>query len=111
ELKLLIAVLGIYSCYLTSGILQEHIYSYRSPEPELAGERFTATIFLLWVQCAVNVAFAFVAMNLSGRSGDRLPVGLFAMAGCAYIGAMVCSIEALKYVNFPTKELGKSCKV
>jgi len=24
---------------------------------------------------------------------------------------MVCSIDALKYVNFPTRELGKSCKV
>jgi solute carrier family 35 (UDP-galactose transporter), member B1 len=24
---------------------------------------------------------------------------------------MACSIEALNYVNFPTKELGKSCKM
>lgn len=41
----------------------------------------------------------------------QLPQHLFGTAGFAYIGAMVCSIEALKYVNFPTKELGKSCKV
>lgn len=40
-----------------------------------------------------------------------MPQRLFGTAGFAYIGAMVCSIEALKYVNFPTKELGKSCKV
>lgn len=40
-----------------------------------------------------------------------MPQHLFGTAGFAYIGAMVCSIEALKYVNFPTKELGKSCKV
>lgn len=32
QVKLAISVLGIYGCYLTSGILQEHIYSYRSPD-------------------------------------------------------------------------------
>ncbi|CAM9584169.1 unnamed protein product [Choristocarpus tenellus] len=41
----------------------------------------------------------------------QIPHEIFCIAGFAYIGAMVCSIEALKYVNFPTKELGKSCKV
>jgi hypothetical protein len=46
-----------------------------------------------------------------GKSGEIIPHKLFAMAGTGYISAMVCSIEALKYVNFPTKELGKSCKV
>lgn len=40
-----------------------------------------------------------------------MPKQLFATAGSAYIGAMVCSIEALKYVSFPTRELGKACKV
>ncbi|CAM9740108.1 unnamed protein product [Ascophyllum nodosum] len=50
-------------------------------------------------------------MKLYGRSGDKMPQSLFATAGFAYIAAMVCSIEALHYVNFPTKELGKSCKM
>jgi hypothetical protein len=58
ELKLMVAVLGIYGCYLTSGILQEHIYSYRTA----SGERFGQTLFLLWVQCVVNVLFAGIAM-------------------------------------------------
>lgn len=49
--------------------------------------------------------------NLRAPAFLQLPHRLFATAGFAYIGAMVCSIEALKYVNFPTKELGKSCKV
>lgn len=40
-----------------------------------------------------------------------MPQKLFATAGVSYIGAMVCSIDALQYVNFPTRELGKSCKV
>eukprot|EP00953_Heterococcus_sp_UTEX-ZZ885_P034214 17736-Heterococcus_DN1.PRE.2 len=173
ELKLMVAVLGIYGCYLTSGILQEHIYSYRTA----SGERFGQTLFLLWVQCVVNVLFAGIAMVIGklnmqdlldldsachhskfapcicvtpfvamlsrvnntacapvyllqsayrtddvvllllamlcagGKSGEIIPHKLFAMAGTGYISAMVCSIEALKYVNFPTKELGKSCKM
>lgn len=32
--------------------------------------RFSSTLFLLWVQCIVNVAFAYMAMALYGRSGD-----------------------------------------
>lgn len=40
-----------------------------------------------------------------------MPQHLFGTAGFGYTGAMVFSTEALKYVNFPTKVLGKSCKV
>lgn len=54
---------------------------------------------------------AFVCCGPACPVGEQLPQQLFGTAGFAYIGAMVCSIEALKYVNFPTKELGKSCKV
>eukprot|EP00903_Cladosiphon_okamuranus_P014426 g13387.t1 len=108
EVKLVICVLGIYFCYMSSGMLQENIFLYRTEDGE---GRFSSTLFLLWVQCVVNVVFAYLAMQAYGRSGDKMPQHLFGTAGFAYIGAMVCSIEALKYVNFPTKELGKSCKM
>lgn len=108
EVKLVICVLGIYFCYMSSGMLQEMIILYRTEDGE---GRFSSTLFLLWVQCVVNVMFAYVAMMVYGRSGDKMPQHLFCTAGFAYIGAMVCSLEALQYVNFPTKELGKSCKM
>lgn len=38
------------------------------------GDRFSSTLFLLWVQCVVNVAFSFVAMFVNGRSGDKVCV-------------------------------------
>lgn len=38
------------------------------------GGRFSSTLFLLWVQCVVNVVFAFVAMFVNGRSGDKVCV-------------------------------------
>lgn len=42
---------------------------------------------------------------------SQIPQQLFGTAAFGYTGAMVLSTEALKYVNFPTKVLGKSCKV
>jgi hypothetical protein len=57
------------------------------------------------------VCWCWRMLCAGGKSGEIIPHKLFAMAGTGYISAMVCSIEALKYVNFPTKELGKSCKV
>ncbi len=48
---------------------------------------------------------------LGGPSGEPISLKLFGLAGTAYISAMCCSMGALNYVNFPTKELGKSCKV
>ncbi|CAM9268561.1 unnamed protein product [Scytosiphon promiscuus] len=88
-------------------MLQESIVSYRSQR----GERLSATLFLMWVPSVVNVVLAYLAMLLNGRSGEKLPQQVLATAGFAYVGATALSIEALKYVNFPTRELGKSCKM
>jgi solute carrier family 35 (UDP-galactose transporter), member B1 len=107
ELRLLICAGGIYACYLTYGVLQEEIYKFRGPN----GEKFTATMFLLLVQCVVNALFAWICMAANGRSGDKMPLGSFALTGASYIGAMLFSNEALKYVSYPVQALGKSCKM
>ena len=39
-------------------------------------DRFSSTLFLLWVQCVVNVVFAYLAMQTYGRSGDKVRRGL-----------------------------------
>jgi len=141
ELKLCICAGGIYTCYLAYGVLQEWLYKYRSED----GEGFTATFFLLLVQCGANCAFAAVSMLLFGagkrdapappstkfacvcvcrRPRSSTPLGpplsptpfpLSLRSGSpialSYVGAMLCSNEALKYVNYPTQALGKSCKM
>eukprot|EP01084_Bolivina_argentea_P156143 272105_1 len=107
EINLIISVGGIYGCYLLSGLLQEDIYVYRAEN----GGRFIYTFFLLWIQCIVNVCFSYVSSKIVGPSGEPISLKLFGLVGTAYISAMCCSMEALKYVNFPTKELGKSCKM
>jgi len=107
ELKLLICAGGIYASYLTFGVLQEQIFKYRGPE----GERFTATLFLLWVQCLVNALFALCFMLGGSRSTQKIPLFNFGLTGTSYILAMLFSNEALKYVSYPTQALGKSCKM
>ncbi len=107
ELKLLVCAGGIYASYLTFGVLQEMIFKYRGPQ----GERFTATLFLLWVQCLVNALFALGFMVAGSRSTQKIPLFNFGITGTSYILAMLFSNEALKYVSYPTQALGKSCKM
>ena len=42
-------VVGIYTCYLYYGVLQEDIY-----RPDEDGRKFESTLFLLFAQCVVN---------------------------------------------------------
>eukprot|EP01041_Mallomonas_annulata_P011631 gene11631-24356_t len=107
ELKLFIAVTGIYSCYIAYGIYQEALYHYKSAE----GMKFTATFFFLLVQCLTNVVLAGIFMLYFGGSKKKPPTINFVVVGFSYIGAMLFSNEALKYVSYPTQALGKSCKM
>lgn len=108
ELKLLIAVGGIYSCYIAYGIYQEALYHFKSP---IDGKKFSATFFFLLVQCLTNAIIAGLFMMIFGRSKNSPPVLSYIMVGFSYIGAMLFSNEALKFVSYPTQALGKSCKM
>ncbi|RHY01851.1 hypothetical protein DYB25_005858 [Aphanomyces astaci] len=56
-----------------------------------------------------NVSFA--ATFIWVPKNKNVPLGPFAFSAFSYLGAMLCSNEALKYVNYPTQALGKSCKM
>lgn len=113
EMKLLIAIGGIYTCFITFAINTEGLYSYVSPAEGEAGGKFTATLFFLLVQCLTNTALAATALLLlpSPPPSSSPPVLDYITAGCSYITAMLCSTEALKYVSLPLQALGKSCKM
>ncbi|KAL3666448.1 hypothetical protein V7S43_008696 [Phytophthora oleae] len=106
-LNLLICIAGIYTCYLSYGIFQEKIFTYRSP----SGDKFTSTLFMLFVQCVTNSLVAYAATFVWKPERARMPLAPFAFTAAAYLGAMLCSNEALKHVSFPTQALGKSCKM
>lgn len=106
-LNLAVCIAGIYTCYLSYGIFQEKIFTYRSP----SGDKFTATLFMLFVQCVANAVVAYAATFVWKPERARMPLAPFAFTAAAYLGAMLCSNEALKHVSYPTQALGKSCKM
>ncbi|KAJ0398330.1 hypothetical protein P43SY_000775 [Pythium insidiosum] len=105
--NLLVCIGGIYVCYLSYGIFQEKIFTYRTPD----GDKFTATLFMLFVQCVMNALVAYSATFIWRPDRPTMPLAPFAIPSSAYLGAMLCSNEALKHVSYPTQALGKSCKM
>lgn len=66
---------------------------------------------MLFVQCVTNAAVAYGATFIWKPQRASLPLQPFAFTSFAYLGAMLCSNEALKHVSFPTQALAKSCKM
>jgi len=124
-LQLVTSTGGIYFFYLYYGMLQEKIN-----RPHDDGSRFTATYFLLFVQCLFNFVVARVMVmidggksttkdvseiatmspfsGLIGRHSGSVWIGLFS---ASYISAMLCSNLSLQYVSYPFQALAKSCKM
>lgn len=107
--KLFICCAGIFLCYFYYGILQEKIT--RVPYGD-ANEKFVYQQSLVFSQCIVNALFAFAAIKVtSGEAGkDTTPTYMYLWCAMSYLGAMLASNTALRYVNYPTQVLGKSCK-
>jgi solute carrier family 35 (UDP-galactose transporter), member B1 len=107
-IKLMIGVFGVYFCYITNGISEEELYSYKS---RVNGEKFTATSFYLFIVCFINCVIAVIGMLVFTRS-HRIPSTLQGITtGFSHVGAMYFASEALKHLTYPTQVLGKSCKM
>ena len=99
---------GIFACYFYYGVIQEKITrgSYG-----LDKERYLYTVFLVFCQCVINALFAKgMLLVTSDGTPSKTPAYLSFMCGCTYVGAMLASNASLKWVNYPTQVLGKSCK-
>uniref|UniRef100_UPI00358EF66F solute carrier family 35 member B1-like n=1 Tax=Myxine glutinosa TaxID=7769 RepID=UPI00358EF66F len=108
--KLLVCFLGVFVCYIYYGILQESIMRGKYGEGEQM-ETFHFATSLVFLQCAINAAFAKLVMTLITKPGpDHTTWSLYGACSLSYLGAMVSSNSALQFVNYPTQVLGKSCK-
>lgn len=68
-MRLAICVCGINFFYLYYGVLQEQLY--RADED---GSRFSATFFLMFLQCLVNFLVALAMMKLLGGEATAKPL-------------------------------------
>eukprot|EP00736_Rhodelphis_marinus_P002408 Rmarinus@m.9328 len=100
--------LGIYVCYIYYGVVQERI---NTQEYEPDDQLFRFPLFLVFVQCTFNCVFAFIVVLIRKPKPNRIPQSKYFMISVCYIFAMFCSNYALRFVNYPTQVLGKSCKM
>lgn len=107
--KLIYCFLGIFVCYLFFGIFQEKITrsNYGSEDNP---ERFTFFYCLVLAPCIFNAIFAKGVLLATETQKDTTPQSMYAICSISYLGAMVASNAALKYVSYPFQVLGKACK-
>ncbi|XP_003745674.1 solute carrier family 35 member B1 [Galendromus occidentalis] len=108
SVKLIIYAAGIFISYAVFGIFQEKILRGRYGADR---ERFEYPFTLLFLQCFVNAALARILLSTIWKQGrDLTTYGYYISASFFYMLAMLTSTAALKYVNYPTQVVAKSCK-
>ncbi|ORZ32412.1 UAA transporter [Catenaria anguillulae PL171] len=116
-----LCVVGIYSCFLTWGLLQERVTatpytSALSPtDPSGAPVYFRSFIVLNLLQSLLAALVGAIYLFLfRGQSlGPRHPSVLKRYFGVALFNSLASPFgyAALKYIDYPTMILGKSCKL
>ncbi|XP_030829064.1 solute carrier family 35 member B1 [Strongylocentrotus purpuratus] len=104
--KLLLCFCGVFVCYFYFGILQEKITKGSYGE----NEKFNYFLCLLFLPCVFNALYAKAVLYFTSEGSDPTSHKLYAACSVTYLGAMVASNMALRYVSYPFQVLGKSCK-
>ncbi|MCL7023162.1 hypothetical protein MKW94_026894 [Papaver nudicaule] len=102
-------IAGIWSAYITQGVLQETLSTKRfGPD----GERFEHLSFLNLAQNVVCLFWSFIMLKLwSGSSSGGAPWWSYWSAGITNTIGPAMGIEALKYISYPAQVLAKSSKM
>jgi len=108
ELKLAIAISGIFFSFSYFAVLQEDVYKKEYGEEK---QRFGFTFLALFVERGINALVALVGVLALGGSGVKIPHKEIFNSGISQMLAMAASNEALRYVSYPTQVLGKSGKM
>jgi len=97
EVQVVISAVSIYTCYLYYGFLHEKMFKV-----EYGGEKFSYTIFLVFMQCVFNMVAAGIVLKIFPQEKrDTTPHSSYALVSLSYLGAMVCSFSALHYISYP----------
>ncbi|KMZ56937.1 UDP-galactose/UDP-glucose transporter 3 [Zostera marina] len=106
---LLTCVAGIWSAYITQGVLQETLSTKKfSPDDK----RFEHLPFLNLAQNVLGFFWAFIMIKLwSQRSSGSAPWWSYWSASISNTIGPAMGIEALKYISYPAQVLAKSSKM
>ncbi|KAF7678781.1 UDP-galactose transporter like protein 1 [Astathelohania contejeani] len=106
---LLIHAIGIYIFFLSWGIFQERITTTM-----YNGSKFNYFIFLSTVQSIGAITISYLASRRKGVSLNYYSKGLiFKYIQCSLLQLLSSqlSYRSLRYINYPTLIIGKSCKL
>lgn len=114
-LRFTLCVVGIYTCFLTWGVVQERVSTTPYGDTETP-KKFKFFIVLNLIQSIIAAFVAFVYLKACGRSLNlkETPRSLYLKYGQVAIFNCIGSpfgYAALKHIDYPTMILGKSCKL
>lgn len=104
-----IAVIGVYLCFLSHGVMQELVYSIADPK---TGQLFKFPLVLVAFSCLCSGLLGVIINGFRSTKVTRslktlYPSNDIARQGCltavTYAGAMLASNYALTQVNYPTQ--------
>lgn len=105
---LVCCIAGIWSAYITQGVLQETLSTKRFGSE---GKRFEHLSFLNLAQNVVCLLWSFIMLKISRSSSGGAPWWKYWSAGITNTIGPAMGIEALKYISYPAQVLAKSSKM
>lgn len=118
NLKLAVCIVGIYTFFLTWGVMQERLAStaYPNIDPTLPPSRFSSFLLLNLLQALTCSAIALLSLlrhnlPLSSPFQDKKCLVEYLRVSASGSLASPFGYAALKHINYPTMVLGKSCKL
>jgi UDP-galactose transporter B1 len=114
-LRFTLCVIGIYTCFLTWGVVQERVSTTPYGDEETP-KKFKFFIVLNLIQSIIAATVAYIYLKACGRSLNlqETPRSLYLKYGQVAIFNCIGSpfgYAALKHIDYPTMILGKSCKL
>merc|ERR1711953_792047 len=111
-LRLCFCATGLYTSYLTWGVLQERIITreYGADENGI-GEKFTDSQFLVFINRFSALIVAGIYIQVKRQQKHGCPFYKYSFCSFSNILSSWFQYEALKFVSFPTQVLAKACKV
>lgn len=102
---------GLMCSYLTWGVLQEKIMTQEYINFEGKTSHFKDSQFLVFANRLLAFSIAAICIKMRQEPRHRTPFYKYTYASFSNIMSAWFQYEALKFVNFPTQVLAKSCKI
>ncbi|CAD7092759.1 unnamed protein product [Hermetia illucens] len=108
---LIYCFVGLMGSYLTWGVLQEKIMTqeYKGADGKLS--YFKDSQFLVFANRVLAFVISGSYLFVKQQTRHRAPMYKYSFASFSNIMSAWFQYEALKFVNFPTQVLAKSCKI